>query len=365
MSVYILLLVLPCLFRFAAIGRGRNGRLRLRVGKSWPGARGNLLLPVFFVILFYLVALRAQTVGSDTANYAYYFSKYRQCSWEAVGQADEEWLFVVLIRLVGVVSDDYQVFLAVTAWLTVIPLAKLYLEDRRQSVLKMLLFLNMPIFVLLFSGIRQCLAMAVGIWIYRQVRRRRPLRFLLGCLIAMGFHHSAFILLPMYWLCHHPVRKRHLLWVVPGIVLIYVCNRPIFTVLTGLLANYSSKYDITIQETGATTMLLLFALLAVLCYTIPQESLLDKEIRGQRTMLLFALVLQCFAPLHTLSMRLNYYYILFIPMVVPKCLAVPRRRYRQVAMLANVVLCLLLAAYFLMKLVRADNVLKIVPYMSF
>lgn len=353
MVAYILLLAVPCFFRFAAVGRGRNGRQRLRLGNSWPGARGNLLLPVFFTLLLFLVALRGEAVGKDTPNYAYYFHKFRACTWDAVRETYLERLYVIFNRLVGSFSKDFRVFLIITAWLSVIPLARLYMEDRRQSFLKVILFLNLPIFTLLFSGIRQSLALAVGIWAYRQARRRRPVRFFLGCLVAMGLHHSAFILLPMYWLYRHPIRKRHLLWAVPAIAAVHVCKRPIFAAVTALLARYSDKYDAAISDTGATSMLLLLVLLALACYTVPREARMDREALGQRSLLLFAVVLQCFAPLHTLAMRLNYYYILFVPMVVPKCLAATSRRYRQVAALANVVLCLTLTAWYLLTLYRA------------
>ena len=53
-------------------------------------------------------------------------------------------------------------------------------------------------------------------------------------------------------------------------------------------------------------MLILFALFTVFAFIIPDELIIDKETTGLRNFLLLSLVLQMFAPLHSLAMRLNY-----------------------------------------------------------
>jgi hypothetical protein len=78
------------------------------------------------------------------------------------------------------------------------------------------------------------------------------------------------------------------------------------------------KYNAEIQETGAYMMVILFALFAVAAYFFPDEEKMDDEARGLRNFLLMAVLLQCFAPVHSLAMRMNYYYIVFVPISVPK-----------------------------------------------
>ena len=77
-----------------------------------------------------------------------------------------------------------------------------------------------------------------------------------------------------------------------------------------LLARFSG-YDASITQTGAFTMLMLFVMFAVFAFLVPDDATLDAETIGLRNFLLLSIVLQMFAPLHTLAMRMNYYYIIF------------------------------------------------------
>ena len=96
-------------------------------------------------------------------------------------------------------------------------------------------------------------------------------------------------------------------------------NKQIFSVLGSLIVRFT-KYDASITQTGAFTMLILFAAFAVFAFLIPEDSALDAETIGLRNFLLLSVVLQMFAPLHTIAMRMNYYYIIFIPLLIPKIL---------------------------------------------
>ena len=228
---------------------------------------------------------------------------------------------MVLNWLISKVTTNYQVFLAMVAVITVIPLAWLYCEDREHSFLKIILFMNMSNFVLLFSGLRQSIALAIGIIAFHYVREKKPLRFMLTALIALGFHHSAFMIFLYYPLYYATFKRKHLWFVIPAILFVFAFNRPIFSAAVSILSMFSSdKFAVNMSSTGAYTMLLVFIAFTVFSYVIPDEKHMDQETLGLRNFLLSAVVLQGFAPLHTLSMRLNYYYILFIPILIPKIL---------------------------------------------
>jgi hypothetical protein len=62
-------------------------------------------------------------------------------------------------------------------------------------------------------------------------------------------------------------------------------------------------------------MLILFLIFTVFAYLVPDESKLDPDTIGMRNFLLLAVAIQMFAPLHSLAMRMNYYYIVFIPLL--------------------------------------------------
>ena len=111
-------------------------------------------------------------------------------------------------------------------------------------------------------------------------------------------------------------------------------------------------------------MLILFAIFTVFAFLIPDESQLDAETIGLRNFLLLSLVIQMFAPLHTLAMRMNYYYIIFIPLLLPKIIECRSKRWNQVAVLGRHVMVGFFLLYFFYNASKGGN-LHVFPYHFF
>ena len=123
-------------------------------------------------------------------------------------------------------------------------------------------------------------------------------------------------------------------------------------------------YDVTMTMTGSVTALVLFIMLAVFAFLIPDGSKMDADTVGMRNFLLLAVVLQMFAPLHNIAMRMNYYYIAFIPLLIPRIIQHRSKRWAQVAVVARNIMVVFFLVYFFMT-APADNVLKLFPYKFF
>jgi hypothetical protein len=149
----------------------------------------------------------------------------------------------------------------------------------------------------------------------------------------------------MYPLYHARITKKWLYVVVPILALCFVFNRQIFGSLSLILEQYT-EYDTEITSTGAYTMLILFGAFVVFSFLIPDENKMDAELIGLRNFLLMAFALQMFAPLHTLAMRMGYYYMIFIPLLLPKIIACRSRRWNQVAILGRHVMVAFFLLYF-------------------
>jgi hypothetical protein len=287
-----------------------------------------------------------------------------------IWKVDMDKLYVLLTWLVGQITKNYQIFLIVVAAITVMPVAKLYSEDKQYGFLKVALFMNMSVFIMMFSGLRQSIAMSVGLIAYKYVREKKPLRFLLLALIAIGFHHTGFMILLYYPLYHLRLTKNQLWFTIPVIGLVFVFNRQIFTWASSVLNRIiGEKYEVEIEETGAYLMIILFVLFAIAAYFFPDEDKIDAEMNGLRNFLLMAVLLQCFAPLHALSMRLNYYYIIFVPIVVPKTFKYAKDSIKTVANIARYIIVGFFVAYYLyttyMRCQTGQSALGTYPYVPF
>lgn len=346
MIPYCILLITSFLFCF--IAKKREGR-KIYIGSGKIVSENNFAISVFFLMLWLLLSCRSIEVGIDTENYKWIFNNYSKQSFRQAFNGDLERLFGVLNWLIGKMTDNFQIYLTVVAAMTISPIAILYNQEKNHSYLKIILFVNMSIFIMLFSGIRQAIAMSIGLIAYYFVKKKKLISYLITVFVAMGIHTSAFILFIMYPIYCFKIKKRHLYFIIPTIMITYLFNRPIFAGLLNIMMLFNERYSdyASLKNTGAITMIICFVAFTLFAYIVPDEKQIDSEFIGMRNYLLLATLLQCFAPLHSLAMRMNYYYILFIPVVIPKTLNYADNRWKQVAKVAEIVMCVFFTLYFL------------------
>ena len=299
----------------------------------------------FFVLMTILVAFRHESIGKDTRNYIYYFERFSSLSWKKCGTESLEWGYAYFNKIISLFTNEPQLFIVITAVVTFAMIYPTYKRLCVDSSLTIVLYVTMSTFVMAFSGIRQMLAIGIGFLAYECTRRKKLIPFLLCVILAVAFHTSAFILMFMYPLYHAKITKKWLFAVFPALVFVFVFNKPIFATL-GLLLTRFTGYDVSVVQTGAFTMLILFAIFAVFAFLIPKDVTLDAETIGLRNFLLFSVVLQMFAPLHAIAMRMNYYYIIFIPLLIPKIIESRSNRWGQVAIVSRHVMVAFFLLYF-------------------
>ena len=353
MAVYYLLLFVPII-----IQHSRVKGMRMSYEK-----KNTVALAFFFMFLTLMVILRHEDIGNDTRNYLSYFVRYSHMEWSDVLGRNVESGYPPLNKLVSVFSKEPQFFLAVMAILVSVMMYPTYKRLCVDTSLTIVLYCILSTFSMMFSGIRQMIAIGIGFIAYDFTRRRRLIPFILMVLLAMSFHTSAFMLAAMYPLYHARITKKWLYVVVPVMALCFVYNSQIFTALGAILAEYT-KYDAEIESTGAYTMLILFGAFAVFSFVIPDERKIDDETIGLRNFLLLTFALQMFAPLHTLAMRMGYYFMIFIPLLLPKIIECRSKRWNQVAILGRYVMVGFFLLYFFWTQAGGDP-LNICPYHFF
>lgn len=353
MGVFVFLLLVPMLIQHIAI-KG----LRVDYQK-----RNNAALFIFFFLLTLLVMLRHESVGNDTRNYLHYFQKFSRKDWQYIGKESIELGFAVVNKAISVLTKQPQVYLAIVAVAVSAMIYPTYKRLCADASLTIVLFCIMSTFVMMFSGIRQMLAIGIGFIAYEFTRKKKLVPFVLMVLLALTVHSSAFMLAFMYPIYHARITKKWLYVVVPVLAVVFVFNGPIFSVLTAIIGLFT-KYEGSVTSTGAYTMLILFAIFTVFAFLIPDEAQLDSETIGLRNFLLLSLVIQMFAPLHNLAMRMNYYYIIFIPLLLPKIIECRSKRWSQVAVLGRHVMVGFFLLYFFYNASKGGN-LHVFPYHFF
>lgn len=350
MVPYIILLFVPIIMQHVGI-KGIEYQKKNRAA-----------LLFFFVVLTVMAACRYEMIGNDTTGYIRMFKGYSLLDWQQLSRADYEVGYLYLNKLVSLFTADPQVFLAVAAVLVSVLMYPTFHRLCIDPSLTIVLFVCMSTFPMLFSGIRQMLAIAIGFVAYELTRRKKLVFFLLAVAAAVSFHSSAVMLFAMYPLYHMRITRKHLLVVLPAILLVYIFNEPIFTYLLAVLERFT-RFEGEIITSNAYTMILLFSAFSIFSFVVTEERALDDETIGLRNFLLFSLVLQFFAPLHILAMRMNYYYIVFVPLLLPKIIQCRSRLWNQVAVFGRHMMTLFFLVYFFYNL--RGSPLNIYPYHFF
>lgn len=356
MVPYYLLAALP--FLLSVIQFQSRAKMITEKSKNYP-------LVLFFVLYFFLLAFRDITVGADTGAYETVFLNVSNTAWKDLYEyKSSEVGYSVLNKLVSWLGGDYRAFLIVSSGIIVAPHIKLYYDYSDNSMVSLSLFMVLPIYLMYFSGVRQSLAMAMGILAFYATRDKKPLRFLLFVLLAVSFHLSGIILLAMYPLYHLRMRLVHLFVLIPAFLVAYPFRSRIFTALLPLMGEkYAERYS-ELEDTGAVTMLLLFLIFMLYAFLVPDEEDLDDVTRGMRNFLVLTVFVQMFSTISIITMRMNYYYLIFLPLVVPRI----THRWKKVDSFfqtsINVVMVVFFLVYYFQKAYDVDS-LNIYPYIPF
>lgn len=356
MLPYVLLVLIPMIVWAVA------PRYRFTMNGKTLSETKTLPIDTFMLIFFLLLALRGTRCGIDTVQYERLYNQYGRLSLEQIFRTFEHELgFKLLCKWVYLIANNFQVLLTITAALCVYPLWYFYRRESVNQPLSVALFVGVAPIVMYFSGIRQAVAISMGIFAWYAAKERKLFRFLLAVAIANQFHNSAFILLAIYPLYRAKITKKWLWIVIPCMLAIFAFRTVIFNFLLTLLWD---EYETT-PPTGATTILLLLIIFSVYAYVMPNEDSLEWDIIAMRNLLLLSVVLQIFAMLHPLAMRMNYYFLIFVPVLIPKISKHCKPGFKQVANFSVVIMTVYFIYHFLITGINDNDDLNVFPYIPF
>ncbi len=353
MTPYFLLLGLPAFFSL------------FKAKKTAEKKASVFALDVFFFIFLILLSLRSVQCGIDLKNYLHFFNQVKGVGFVGLFSKYLEPGYFVLAKFTQIFTDSFQVLIAMISLLTVIPLWKMYRKETTNAYLTVVLFATVAPFTVYFSGLRQILAVTLGIPAYYYTKKKKLVQFVLIVALAFVFHQSALLLFILYPLYHVKLNKNSFYFVAPAMLAVMLFGKQIFAFLLRFMGErYIQRYaDIT--STGAYAVLILMFIFALYAYIIPDEKKMDADTLGLRNILLLCAVIQCFAPVNTIAMRMNYYFLIFLPILIPRIADAAKPHYKKLAAMSVVVMNLVFTAWFFYNAYRGGDALNVFPYIPF
>lgn len=197
----------------------------LAFGSYYEIFRSEKKQPIFTiaasVLLIVAVGFR-ENVGADYPVYRSLFvgfslyTSYQEVFDKALfreSTQDIEWIFVLINKLVFDFGMPFYIVTFIMAIITVTLKATTVYKNVAFPALAMF-FYFMPIMFFEDSGqMRQGLGIAVCVFSFKYIKERNLLMFLLCMYIALGFHKTAIVFLPAYWLVLIPLNKHRIFWI--------------------------------------------------------------------------------------------------------------------------------------------------------
>lgn len=183
----------------------------------------NIYAVWFVALCLILLSGMRGNVGADypvyRSFYSYYFPtiEYSQIYDRMLfrqSALDIEWMYVLLNRFVFAFGGPFQSFTLVSAIITIGIKMRVYYQNSVYPIFTALLFFIPGFFIADSGHMRQALGMTMCMLSYQFIKERKLWWFLLCLYVAYGFHKSAIIFLPAYWLVMVPMNSSRIFYVI-------------------------------------------------------------------------------------------------------------------------------------------------------
>ena len=279
----------------------------------------KIIITFFFLSYLFLLCSRDIYVGVDTKHYVKTFAFLSQLDWTSAFVIDNSEVgFVFLEKLIGFFGGT-RLFISVVAIMTVLPIMHLYSNEAEGSVICISFFLISLLFEMFFSGMRQSIAIGLAVPAYYMAKQKKLIMFALVVILACLFHKSAIIIVLLYPVYNIKITRKWLLVIIPAFVIAMLYKDKLFEILFQFAGEeYSDKYSYLTGSSGQIGLMILFILLAIYSYIMLDEKKAGEEEIGLRNILMLAAFIHLFTPLNPTISRMNYYFIMFIPVAISR-----------------------------------------------
>lgn len=279
----------------------------------------RIALCCFFLVSL-VIALRHPSMGGDLGDgksfgYLHSFSEINSYTWKETIELEEflnyERGYIIFNKLVGSIFNNTQFFLGVCAVISIAPIFYVIYKQSVNVTLSTFIFLGLPVFMMLFSGLRQAIAIGMCFLSILLIQKKKPLRFAFLIIFASLFHSSAMVFLFAYPAYYIKLNRSFRMVSVFLLGVVFAFRKTIFPVL----CEWFGYNDVEMDNNGAITLFLVFVAIYIYAFLLD-----DSKNQGYLNLFYIACFCQAMAGLHNTVIRIGYYYMLALILLLPQVL---------------------------------------------
>lgn len=266
MSVYLSTVFIVLVCTYAAENQRRlngtkNTQYRMFVG--------------FACIVLICVAGFRYRVGTDYGSYMRGYEARVERVWSDVINFNEPGLSV-LAYLGSLIYDDYAMMFFLASFITVYLNVKTIDKYSTNIVLGLLLYIFIGAWHGSFNGIRQYLAAAVLFAGHRFILEKRFWKYLCVVILAMCFHMTALIMLPVYFLANRRITIKNVVILCLFAIAMSLSYDLMFDIMENIKGRDQREYEY--MQTSVNILRILVSFAPILMLTLVNRNyLVDRE----------------------------------------------------------------------------------------
>lgn len=307
MLIYILVAIFPLL-----IGNLYDKKVRASssfdIGENKKVRWKYILLAAF--PMFFLIAFRNQDLGADTGIYLLRFQEMINTPWNAIfDNSRMEHGYLVFVKLVTYITHSPLGFQIIYTTFYLLAITSFANELEENQFFVLFLFATFGIYIFMFTGVRQCLAISICMFSFCFVKRRKIVPFALLILLAFYFHKSAILFIAAYL-----IYPRKLSWWNLVIYIVLMLLAVLYLDVIQQWFNDQLEYDYGIEgNTGGLIFSLVIVSITVFTiFLIQGNKSLNKQSQGLINIGLIATLFWVLRLSTRVAERPSYYFLPFL-----------------------------------------------------
>jgi len=189
----------------------------------------HFLFFLLFIMFWLISGLRYET-GGDWNNYTKLFDRIPSIDEIMFKKKYNEFAglpveigYRTLCSLVKTITNNIQVIFFIISFCNSVLLFNSVKRYIPYPIVALMVYFSTLYFLLDMMYMRQCCAVMIFLYSIRFIKKRQGLRYFICCLLAISFHYSAILLLPLYFILNQKFSSLFVVvFVVVGLVIYFL-----------------------------------------------------------------------------------------------------------------------------------------------
>lgn len=295
---------------------------------------------IFIILCFtqlFLISYFRDNIGYDYNMYSIGFFEIGRSPFSDLSYYDWEWGFRLFTKLMYVLfPNDVHLYFAVCSLIVLLPIAYYIYKYSSAVWLSTLCYVNLYFFYMSMNFLRQALAVSISLLCWRYIKDKKPLKFLIIAFIAMSFHYTAFILIPVYLIIKMPANLKTFVVYCFLLMFVFISSDGILKLITEF---YHSEYkDTVFLQQGISyeyeIVNIVFLILTLICSKMLLKQ--NKENKLYINLMYFSSFWTITMLKHSILERFSYYTYIVVAIVLIPNIYVVLRNYLYSIKMSNI-----------------------------